>query len=138
VRHYDFDYVLIGGGAASVAAARALRRENSRVTIAMLCAEGTLPYQRPPLTKDFLAGTLDALQLALHPLEFHEEQRIELVTGARAVDVNPSTRTVTVSDGRVFRYGKGATPQRLGVPGDGLAGIRFMHDVGDAATRHAA
>ncbi|WP_310035219.1 FAD-dependent oxidoreductase [Paraburkholderia graminis] len=138
-----YDYLLLGGGAASVAAARALRRENYTASIAILCGESILPYQRPPLTKGFLTGHIDALQLALHPMEFYHEQRMEVVIGARAAHVDRTRRSVTTSDGRVFLYGKlliatGASPQRLHVPGSHLPGVQFIHDIGDAAALREA
>jgi NAD(P)H-nitrite reductase large subunit len=138
VKETAYDYLLLGGGAASVAAARALRRENYTASIAILCGESMLPYKRPPLTKGFLTGDIDALQLALHPVEFYHEQRIEVVIGASAAQVDRARRSVTTSDGRVFGYGKllvatGASPQRLHVPGSNLPGVQVIHDIGDAA-----
>ncbi|RZF24543.1 pyridine nucleotide-disulfide oxidoreductase [Paraburkholderia sp. UYCP14C] len=138
-----YDFVLLGGGAASVSAARALRRENSDASIALLGAETALPYSRPPLTKDFLNGALSGLQLALHPFEFYEAQRIELMTGAQAMRVEPETHIVSLANGRRVGYGKlliatGASPQRPLLPGHQLRGIQFIHDIADAAALREA
>ena len=138
-----YDFVLVGGGPASVAAARALRRENSGASVAILCGEAALPYLRPPLTKRFLTGDVDGLQLAMHPFEFYEEQRIDVLTRALVVRVEPARHTVVTSDGRLFEYGKlliatGTSSQRLRLPGSDLPGIRFIHDIGDAAALREA
>ncbi|BDC45681.1 patatin [Paraburkholderia terrae] len=139
-----YDFVLVGGGPACVAAARALRRESPDASIAMLCGESTLPYLRPPLTKGFLKGELDDMQLAIHPPEFYKEQRIDVLIGKRVLQVDSAGHTVHTSDGQRFRYGKlliatGASPQPMSLPGSSLAGIRFIHDVSDAgALREAA
>lgn len=139
-----YDFVLVGGGAASVSAARALRRESPDASIALLGAETALPYSRPPLTKDFLKGALSGPQLALHPFEFYEAQRIELMTGARAVRVEPASHVVSLANGRRLGYGKlliatGASPQHPLLPGHELRGIQFIHDIADtAALREAA
>lgn len=138
-----YDFLLAGGGAASVAAGRALRRESSDARIALLCAEAALPYSRPPLTKEFLSGALSGPQLALHPTEFYEAHRIDVLIGARAVRVEPSRHVVTLSGGRLLGYGKlliatGASPRRLCLPGHDLRGIRFIHDIADAAALREA
>ncbi|OUL95703.1 FAD-dependent oxidoreductase [Paraburkholderia hospita] len=139
-----YDFLLAGGGPASVAAARALRMENSTASIAILCGEAALPYKRPPLTKGFLTGAVDGLQLVMHPPEFYGEQRIDVLRSTLVVRVEPARHTVATSDGRLFQYGKlliatGTSPQRLHLPGSDLQGIRFIHDIaGAAALRESA
>ncbi|QTD94697.1 FAD-dependent oxidoreductase [Burkholderia anthina] len=133
----DYDHVLVGGGIASVSAAHALRREDPAARIAILCAEHVLPYQRQPLTKEFLAGNAGPAAIAIHPAGFYEMRRIDLLLGARVVSVARDAHVVRLEDDSVVRYGKlliatGASPRALAVPGATLAGVCHLHDIDDA------
>lgn len=139
-----YEFLLIGGGAASVSAARTLRSANAEASIAMVCGEPCLPYQRPPLTKGFLGGGLHGAQIVLHPREFYEQQAIRLWLGERVVEVDTKRRTVRLASGRVLEYGMllvatGAVPFVPPWPNGDLAGIHCLHDVSEAeALREAA
>ncbi|KVH42798.1 FAD-dependent oxidoreductase [Burkholderia diffusa] len=133
----DYDHVLVGGGIAGVSAAHALRREDPFARIAILCGEHVLPYQRQPLTKEFLAGNVAPAAIAIHPAGFYEMRRIDLHLGARVASVDCGAHVVRLEDGAPIRYGKlliasGAAPRRLTVPGATLAGIGHLHDLDDA------
>ncbi|WP_175787220.1 MULTISPECIES: FAD-dependent oxidoreductase [Burkholderia] len=135
-RHYD--HVLVGGGAASVSAAHTLRRVNPVARIAILCGEGVLPYQRQPLTKEFLAGNIAPAAIEIHPAGFYDMRRIDLLLGAKVVSVDRGAHAVRLDDGSAVRYGKllvatGASPRDLVVPGATLTGVYHLHDIGDAA-----
>lgn len=142
MRHVDF--LLVGGGLASVTAARTLRMEDAAASIAILSGEDVLPYQRPPLTKGFLNGSVGALQIAIRPAEFYAEQRIDLMLGARAVRVDATGHVVHLADGSAIGYGKlliatGVSPRAPELPGMGLAGVHSLHTLADAsAVRDAA
>ena len=137
VRERRFDYVLVGGGIASVAAARTLRQEEPGASIAMLCGEPVLPYRRPPLTKGFLTGKVGASRITIHPADFYERLNIVLLLHARAAALDRDAHLVQLEDGSAVRYGKlliatGASPRRLNIPGAALAGVHCLHDIGDA------
>lgn len=137
VRERHFDYVLVGGGIASVSAARTLRHEEPGASIAMLCGEPVLPYRRPPLTKGFLTGKSGATRVTIHPADFYERQNIALLLHARATALDCAAQRVQLEDGGAVRYGKlliatGASPCVLDVPGGRLAGVHRLHDLGDA------
>ncbi len=141
-RERCFDYVLVGGGIASVSAAHALRREDPAASIAILCGEQVLPYQRQPLTKEFLAGSLDPMAIAIHPVGFYDMRRIDLLLGAKVASVDPVAHVVGLDGGASVQYGKlliatGASPRVLQVSGATLAGIHCLHDVGDAVSLRA-
>ncbi|WP_321937778.1 FAD-dependent oxidoreductase [Paraburkholderia sp. J8-2] len=133
-----FDYVLAGGGIASVSAARSLRHEEPGASIAILCGEPVLPYRRPPLTKGFLTGKVGAARVTIHPADFYENQNIVLLLHARAAALDRDAHLVQLEDGTAVGYGKlliatGASPHVLDVPGAALAGVHGLHDIGDAA-----
>jgi NADPH-dependent 2,4-dienoyl-CoA reductase/sulfur reductase-like enzyme/predicted acylesterase/phospholipase RssA len=132
------DYLLLGGGVASVTAARALRLEDPSASIVILCDEALAPYRRPQLTKGFLDGSLDATQMAIHEVGFYAGQRIELLLGARAAHVDLAAHTVRVSDSRIFHYRKlliatGASARPPDLPNATLHGVHCLHSVVDAA-----
>jgi nitrite reductase/ring-hydroxylating ferredoxin subunit len=113
--------VIVGSGAAGNAAAEALRREGYGGKILMLDPEGEIPYDRPNLSKDYLAGNAPEEWIPLHPPEFYEEKKIELMNGVRATAIDAKTRTVALSDGRSLTWGAlllatGAEPIRLPIP----------------------
>ncbi|MEX3916367.1 FAD-dependent oxidoreductase [Paraburkholderia sp. BR10872] len=137
-----FDYVLAGGGIASVSAARSLRHEEPCASIAILCGEPVLPYRRPPLTKGFLTGKVGAARVTIHPADFYAKQNIALLLHARAVALDRAAHFVRLDDGSAVHYGKlliatGAAPRMLDIPGAALAGVHLLHDIGDAVTLRA-
>ncbi|ABC34139.1 FAD-dependent oxidoreductase [Burkholderia thailandensis] len=143
----EFDYLLVGGGIASVTAARTLRGENAPASIAILCGEPVLPYQRPPLSQEFLMGAAQPASIALHDAAFYASQRIDVVLGARAEHLDLAKRIVRASNGGAFRYRKlliatGASAKVPALPGIGLDGVHVLHTVAQAqalkdATAHA-
>lgn len=114
--------VIIGAGAAGNACAEMLRREAYRGPITMIDPDRDAPYDRPNLSKDFLAGNAPEEWLPLHPRDFYEAQHIEILPGVEVVSVDPKTQTIQLSDGSSKQYGclliaTGATPIRLSIPG---------------------
>jgi nitrite reductase/ring-hydroxylating ferredoxin subunit len=112
---------IIGAGAAAAAAAEALRQLFFIGRIVMIGPEEQWPYDRPNLSKDFLAGELEAKWLPLRSPEFYEEHTIERVVG-RVTGLDVSTRTLTLDDGTAMTpdavlIASGARPRRLPVPG---------------------
>jgi apoptosis-inducing factor 3 len=114
--------VIIGAGAAGNACAEMLRREGYRGPVTMIDGDTDAPYDRPNLSKDYLAGNAPEEWLPLHPKDFYDVQGIELLQGVTARTIDAHTRTVSLSDGSSRQYGMlllatGATPIRLNMPG---------------------
>ena len=135
--------VIIGGGAAGNAAAEMLRREGYTGPVTMLSADDARPYDRPNLSKDYLAGTAPEEWIPLRPPEFYREHGIELKLGARAAAIDPKAREVRLADGSRHRYGAlllatGAEPVRLGIPGSDLPQVHYLRTLADSRALIAA
>ena len=121
-RQLPSSIVIVGGGAAGVAAAEMLRRQGYDGPLTLISADTDPPVDRPNLSKDFLAGEAQDDWIPLWPNDFYVEQRIELVLGRRVVSIDPARRTVRLDDGSDRPYGSlllatGADPVRLTIPG---------------------
>jgi NADPH-dependent 2,4-dienoyl-CoA reductase/sulfur reductase-like enzyme/predicted acylesterase/phospholipase RssA len=130
------DFLLIGGGLASATAAETLRAVGAEGSIGILCAEATLPYHRPPLSKGFLLNGPDQTKILIHDEAFYREREISIHLGTRACRVDVDNRTVETDRG-YFRFGKlliatGVSVNRYACPGAQLAGIHYLRTVNDA------
>ncbi|MBY0558714.1 FAD-dependent oxidoreductase [Hyphomicrobium sp.] len=129
--------VIIGGGAAGNAAAEMLRRYGYDGSITMLSADDALPYDRPNLSKDFLAGTAPADWIPLRSADFYSKRRIDVRLGARVASIDATGRVVTLEDGGRFEFdalliATGASPVRLDIPGANLAKLRYLRTLDDS------
>ena len=129
--------VIIGGGAAGFAAAEMLRRKGYDGYIKIISADEAAPYDRPNLSKDYLAGTAPEDWLPLRSARFYERERIELVLGVQATKIDTSERFVELADGRRFAFlarliAPGAEPRRLAVPGADLAHVHTLRSLADS------
>jgi len=129
--------VIIGGGAGGNAAAEMLRREGYAGRVTMLSADDARPYDRPNLSKDYLAGTAPEEWIPLRPPEFYAEHGIELKLGAHAAAIDAKAREVRLADGSRHHYGAlllatGATPVRLDIPGGNLPHIHYLRTLADS------
>jgi len=111
--------VIIGGGAAGNCAAETLRREGYEGPVTIIDPDPDAPYDRPNLSKDYLAGNAPEEWIPLHPPEFYQEKGIELRRGPRVASLDPRGRRVRLDDGTELSYGAallatGARPVRLG------------------------
>jgi apoptosis-inducing factor 3 len=114
--------VIIGGGAAGNACAEMLRREAYRGPVTIIDPDPDAPYDRPNLSKDYLAGNAPEEWLPLHPKDFYEAQHIEILSGVEAKSLDVKTKTLQLSDGSSRNYGclliaTGASPIKLDIPG---------------------
>jgi 3-phenylpropionate/trans-cinnamate dioxygenase ferredoxin reductase component len=126
----QLDLLIIGGGPAGLAAARAYRRRRREGEVAIVADEYRMPYERPPLTKELLRGETGFDQLAIEDEEWLTEQRVQLISG-RAVSLDAGARTVTLSGGRQLSYvtcvlATGAEPTRLPIPGADHPRVRVV------------
>jgi apoptosis-inducing factor 3 len=123
--------VVLGGGAAGLAAAEMLRRQGYQGRLTLLSADASPPCDRPNLSKDYLAGTAPEEWIPLYPSEFYAERRIELVLGTRATQIDVAGKRVVVDASRAYPYdalllATGADPVELGVPGAKLPHVFYL------------
>jgi NADPH-dependent 2,4-dienoyl-CoA reductase/sulfur reductase-like enzyme len=125
-----YELLVIGGGPAGLAAARAFRDAGGDGPVAIVSDEQRMPYNRPPLTKDLLRGDSDEESLPIEAESWLHEREVALV-GGRAVHVDVSARAVSLSGGRALAYrhcvlATGAEPTRLPVPGADDPAVRVL------------
>ena len=135
--------VIIGGGAAGNAAAETLRQEGYTGPVTLLSADADPPYDRPNLSKEYLAGSAPEEWIPLRPPGFYAEQMIDLRLAVQAAAIEPAAKTVRLSDGSVVSYGAlliatGAEPGRLAVPGADLPHVHLLRTLADSRALIAA
>jgi NADPH-dependent 2,4-dienoyl-CoA reductase/sulfur reductase-like enzyme/nitrite reductase/ring-hydroxylating ferredoxin subunit len=128
--------VIIGAGAAGNAAAEMLRRTGYQGSLTMVGAENDLPYDRPNLSKDFLAGSASAEWIPLRSPEFYAQHAIDVISSVRATDIDTRARHVTLRDGRRLPYDRlllatGSTPIRLHVRGCMSEHVHYLRSLAD-------
>lgn len=128
--------VIVGGGHAAGQAVMTLRQKKYAGSVVIVGDEPYFPYQRPPLSKKFLAGELPVERLYVKPESFYAEANVQVLLGKRAESINRDKRLLVCSDGDVIGYGKliiatGARVRRLALPGADLAGIHYLRGIGD-------
>jgi NADPH-dependent 2,4-dienoyl-CoA reductase/sulfur reductase-like enzyme/nitrite reductase/ring-hydroxylating ferredoxin subunit len=129
--------VIVGGGAAGFAAAEMLRRRGYRQPVTMISADDAGPYDRPNISKDYLAGSAPEEWIPLRQPDWYTDTRIDLVTGRRVVRLQPDARAVELDDGQRLTYGAlllatGASPIRLDVPGAQLPHVYYLRTLHDS------
>ncbi|MFQ4147152.1 FAD-dependent oxidoreductase [Arthrobacter sp. LAPM80] len=129
--------VIIGGGLTAATAAETLRKEGWGGAVTILAEEDEIPYQRPPLSKGFLAGKEGEDALLPLPASWYPENNVTVLTGTAATALNPQAHTVTLSDGRTLPYAKvliatGAAPRRIPFPGVDLKGVYTFRTKSDS------
>ncbi len=129
--------VIIGGGAAGNAAAEMLRMSGYAGALAMLSADDSVPYDRPNLSKGYLAGAAPEEWIPLRSPEFYKEHDIDLKLSARVVAIDAAAHCVKLGDGSQYTYdalllATGAEPVRLEVPGGDLPHVRYLRTLGDS------
>jgi len=139
----DVEHLIIGGGVAAAKAAEGLRAAAGEGSAVVMTAEPELPYERPPLSKEFLRGEAGREKTRTHDEAWYREHAVEVMLATRASTLDPSTRTVTTEIGDQLRYGglvlaTGATPVRLGLPGEELEGVYYLRTVADSERLRAA
>ena len=135
-------HVIVGAGLAGAKAAESLR-ERTDAPIVLVGEEPHRPYARPPLSKEVLRGDKSEDVAYVHPAQFYDENRIELVTGAAAVALDPAAHEVELSDGRKIPYttallATGAAPRILRIPGGDLPGVHYLRTLDDVRALRTA
>jgi 3-phenylpropionate/trans-cinnamate dioxygenase ferredoxin reductase subunit len=131
-----FDVLIVGSGHGGAEAAIALRELGFAGTIGMVGADPDPPYQRPLLSKDYLAGERSLEQTLIRPAGYWSEHRIDLQSGREVVAVNPRSKRVELRDGAAIGYGSliwaaGGAPRRLACAGGDLAGVHSIRHRSD-------
>jgi len=132
----DYDILIVGGGHAGAQAAIALRQNKFEGSIAIVGDEPEIPYERPPLSKDYLAGEKVFERILIRPATFWPEREIAMLTGKRIVSVNPRGHMVATGDGSTIGYGTliwaaGGSPRSLICSGHDLAGVHAIRTRAD-------
>lgn len=130
-RSEHFDVLIVGTGHGGAQAAIALRQRGFSGSVAMLGAEPYPPYERPPLSKEYLAGERTFERLLIRPEAFWAERGIDLRLAHAVVALDPAARRVSCANGRSFSYGEliwaaGGAPRRLACAGADLAGVHYL------------
>lgn len=131
-----FNVLIVGGGHAGSQAAMSLRQLKFEGSVAIIGDETDLPYERPPLSKDYLQGERSFERILIRPANFWDEQGITLLTGRRVTQVLPAEHLVTTEAGERYGYDRliwaaGGAPRRLNCPGSALAGIHHIRSRSD-------
>lgn len=133
----QFDIVIVGGGHGGAQAAIALRQAKVEGSIAMIGEEAELPYERPPLSKEYLQGEKSFERILIRPAAFWEERDVTMLTGRRVTAVDPAAHRLTTADGATIGYGKliwatGGAARRIGCAGHDLIGVHTVRTRADA------
>ena len=129
--------VIVGGGAAGNAAAEMLRREGYTGRLTMLSADESVPYDRPNLSKNYLAGSAPEDWIPLRSPEFYKEQKIDLRLGVRVTAIDAARRQVHLAEDSPYTYdalllATGAEPVRLALPGGDLPHVHYLRTFADS------
>ncbi len=128
--------VIAGAGHAAGQLVVSLKQHDFSGDIVLVGEEAYLPYQRPPLSKKFLAGELSAERLHIKPQNFYDDTRIHAHLETRVSEINRSAKTVSTDSGETFAYdtlilATGSRVRRLPVEGDNLKGVHYLRNIAD-------
>ncbi len=131
-----FDIIIVGAGHGGAQVAVQLRQSGFAGSIAIIGEEPELPYERPPLSKDFLAGDKAFDRMLLRPPAFWADRDVAMLTGRRVVAVDAAAQVVTDAAGATLHYGDliwatGGCPRKLTCEGHDLAGIHAIRTRAD-------
>mgnify|MGYP002700545977 FL=1 len=131
------EIVVIGSGQAAIQTVMSLKRNEFIGSIKVIGEEDHLPYQRPPLSKDFLLEEYKPERVSLKKKEFYEENGVDLILGKRAESIDTILKEITLSDENKIRYDQliiatGSRVRKLNVPGSDKKGIYYLRDLDDA------
>jgi 3-phenylpropionate/trans-cinnamate dioxygenase ferredoxin reductase subunit len=129
-------FVVVGASLAGAKAAGELRERGFDGRVVLLGAESERPYERPPLTKDYLQGKSERQKAYVHDEDFYGQHEIELRLGAEAESIDTQASTVTLAGGEQLAYDSlllttGAQPRTISVPGADLDGVYYLRTLAD-------
>jgi len=131
------DVIIVGAGHGGAQAAIALRQNGFEGRILVIGREPEIPYERPPLSKEYLARDKTFERICIRPAQFWEDKAVEMKLGAEVVSLAPAAHTVKLGDGSEIGYGKliwatGGDPRRLSCMGANLKGVHAVRTKEDA------
>jgi 3-phenylpropionate/trans-cinnamate dioxygenase ferredoxin reductase subunit len=131
------DVVVVGASLAGAKAAEGLRADGFDGRVTLVGDEADRPYERPPLSKEYLLGKAEREKSFVHPEAWYAEHDVELRLGTTVTAIDPATHRVELAGGERLAYGSlllttGSSPRRLPVPGADLAGVRYLRRLGDS------
>ena len=137
------DVLIVGAGHAGAQCAIALRQLKFEGSIALLGDEPELPYERPPLSKDYLSGDKEWERMLIRPAAFWDEREIRMLPGRRVISIDPAAHEVATDTGETIGFGAlvwatGGRPRMLPVPGGDLPGVQGVRTRADADAMKAA
>lgn len=135
--------VIVGGGLAAARTIRSYRDAGGDAPLTLLSADTALPYNRPPLSKGFLRGEIEADAVFVEPAAAYADLEVDVELGTTVTRVDTARRSVTLADGTDIEYGRlvlasGASPRPLGVPGEHLEGVHTYRTLDNASAVRAA
>jgi 3-phenylpropionate/trans-cinnamate dioxygenase ferredoxin reductase component len=130
-------FVIAGGGLAGAKAAEALREQGFDGRITLAAEESVRPYERPPLSKDYLQGKAGREKIFVHPPDWYDANRVRLLLGTAVTGIDRGRQEVTLSDGGHAAYDRlllatGSEPRRLPLPGADADGVLYLRRVEDS------
>jgi 3-phenylpropionate/trans-cinnamate dioxygenase ferredoxin reductase component len=136
-------YVIVGAGLGGAKAAEALRAEGFDGPVVMLGEETERPYERPPLSKDYLLGKADRDTIFVHPADWYDQHDVDLRLSDAVTAIDPAAHEVSLASGGRVGYARlllttGSSPRLLPVPGADLDGVLYLRRVGDSDRLKAA
>lgn len=136
-------FAIVGGGLAGAKAAEALRDNDFDGHVVLFAAEDQLPYERPPLSKEYLAGKKKLDDFTVDPASWYRDHNVELRLGTEVTAVNAAEHTLALPDGTTVGYDKlllatGSSSRRPPIPGSDAAGVHYLRTIDDAAALSAA
>ncbi|MDT5348471.1 MAG: 3-phenylpropionate/trans-cinnamate dioxygenase ferredoxin reductase component [Mycobacterium sp.] len=131
-------FVIVGGGLAGAKAAEALRDNDFDGRIILFCEEDRLPYERPPLSKEYLAGKKSLSDFTVQNSDWYRDHNVDLRLGRLVSSLDPAGHTVGLPDDSTVSYDKlllatGSASRRPPIPGSDAAGVHYLRTFGDAA-----
>ena len=129
-------FVIVGASLAGAKAAQELRERGFDGRVVLIGTEAERPYERPPLSKDYLRGESERDKTHVHPADYYEQHDIELMTGTTVTAIEPESSRVTLDGGGELAYDKlllttGSEPRRIQAPGAELEGIYYLRSLAD-------
>ena len=129
--------VIVGGGHAAGQGSASLRQSGYDGELVVVCDEPHIPYQRPPLSKQYLAGEHGLDRVYLRPEAFYQGRTIEICSGRRATEIDVKAKTLVLDDASTLTYDKlllatGARVRKLDIPGGALPGVHYLRNIADA------